>query len=54
VLRVCRAEEAGIIGESGSGLGHGVGLLIVEKVGNMGHTHVGLRRLEFDSIAEVR
>jgi hypothetical protein len=54
VLRVCRVAEAAIIGESGLGLDHGVGLLIVEEVGNMEHNPVELRRLEFDSVAEVR
>jgi hypothetical protein len=54
VLRVCRVEEAAIVGESGLGLGHGVGLLIVEEVGSMRHNHVKLRRLELDSVAEAR
>jgi hypothetical protein len=54
VLRFCRVEEAGTTGESGLGLGHGVDLLIVEEVENMGHNHVGLRRLEFGIVAEVR
>jgi hypothetical protein len=53
-MHVCRVEKAAITGEFGLGLGHGVGLLIVEEVGNMGHNHVELRRFEFDSVAEVR
>jgi hypothetical protein len=42
------------MGESGLDLGHGIGLFIAEGVGNMGHNHVELRKLEFDSVADVQ
>jgi hypothetical protein len=54
VLRVCRVEDAAMMSASGLGLRHGIGLLIAEEVGNMGHSLAELRRLELDSVAGVR